>query len=75
MRGERASLQTVRSPGRYRPPPPRETKQSDLDPHKQPDTPWEAAERASFLADQTPGLDEAHCIYGHPNYQPRRTAT
>lgn len=70
MRGERAHLQTVRTPRPRLGIPPAPTRLEDLDPHNQPDTALEAAQRAQWLADETPGLDESHCIYGHPNYTP-----
>lgn len=50
--------------------PPRRTS-DELDPHHRPPSTHERAGEALYLADQTPGLDEAHCHPGHPAYQPK----
>lgn len=50
-------------------PPARKTS-DELDPHKRPAEPHELVDERLYYADQTPGLDEAHCRPGHPLYRP-----
>jgi hypothetical protein len=69
VKSERQHLQTPLYPGAGDPVRPRPTRHEDLDPRRSP-RPDDVLDDELRLADQTPGLDEAHAIPGHPNYTP-----